>query len=117
MAWKRTETLRNSFLLATLLLIACGDVVIHDPDVFMPPPSPHEYCGDGICQIWDGEDGTWCEDCPLVVEEPYCGDGVCQGWEDYLSCKQDCDATNAWHNGTPWEPGFSDPVDPPWQRP
>lgn len=102
--------------LCVVCLLGCGgDSVVERPGVFVGPPTKEVYCGDGICQSWLNEDETWCEDC-LPPEEAYCGDGECQDWEDYLTCKADCDIAQQWHNGTPQEPGYSDPVDPPWRN-
>lgn len=52
------------------------------------PPFPEPYCGDGTCEISQGETSASCAaDCPS-----HCGDGVCQSseGESDVNCPSDC---------------------------
>jgi len=49
-------------------------------------PSNDPYCGDGECQLGDGESASTCpQDCEAV-----CGDGACTGAETHAACARDC---------------------------
>lgn len=49
-------------------------------------PSDDPYCGDGQCQLGEGETATTCpQDCEAV-----CGDDACTGSESHASCARDC---------------------------
>ncbi len=55
---------------------------------FSAPSAFAQYCGDGTCDDWMGEDSSTCpDDCP-----GYCGDGYCDdlNGEDEWSCSDDC---------------------------
>lgn len=66
------------FLLLPLALIALSGCPGDD--------TPDPYCGDGLCQLGEGENATTCpEDCHAV-----CGDGACTGNETHGSCANDC---------------------------
>ena len=99
-------------LVLCLFLVSC-EVVVEPP--WYPPPIPvpgpvsYPYCGDGVCDIYAGEDFTWCEDCESDWSS-YCGDDICTDYEDHFNCPEDCALYGPWHNGTPWDPGYIDPI-------
>ncbi len=50
------------------------------------PPFPAPFCGDAVCEVSRGEDGSSCsDDCPVD-----CGDAVCDPGEDTHNCPGDC---------------------------
>ena len=62
------------------------------PTPSVPYPVPvNSYCGDGICDTYDGEDAWNCKDCNSP-NGGYCGDGFCDIYEDCYSCSYDCGA-------------------------
>ncbi|MHC4236605.1 MAG: S8 family serine peptidase, partial [Planctomycetota bacterium] len=70
-----------------------GDVDCADLDCVVAGP-PCETCGNNVCEV--GENcGSCPEDCSIPVEAGFCGDGVCQSWdgEDCESCTEDCNGT------------------------
>jgi len=99
----------KNLLVISVLLTSCYIEPLPPPYPHPSPPIyvPHSYCGDGVCDEWQGEDASWCWDCGFDPYEPgYCGDGVCQ--EDVESCPEDC---QLWFNpeSDPFDPGYIDP--------
>ena len=45
-------------------------------------------CGNGVCEVENGEPGACLADC--TQQQDVCGDGVCGSSEDTLKCPQDC---------------------------
>lgn len=105
------------YLILIILFISC----YIEPTPFprpIPPPviviGPTPYCGDGICDEWDGEDEWWCMDCGYDVmlggpsDGGYCGDGICFGFEDEWSCWKDC-VPEPYKGQKRWDRGYIDP--------
>ncbi len=49
------------------------------------------FCGDGVCDDLEDEEGSCEEDCDFVVEEAVCGDGICEDDENTDNCPEDCE--------------------------
>jgi hypothetical protein len=104
----------------TLILTSCYVEVsppppIPDP-IPLPMPIPDSYCGDGICDEWDGEDAWNCVDCgydPLTGgprDGGFCGDGRCFSNEDMWSCCSDCCPNPIDPEYNYLDPGYIDPM-------
>jgi len=99
----------KNLLVISVLLASCYIEPLPPPYPHPQPPIyvPHSYCGDGICDEWNGENGYWCWDCGFdPYERGYCGDGICQ--EGSESCPEDCQLYYNSENN-PFDPGYIDP--------
>lgn len=50
-----------------------------------PTPTPHLFCGDGVCSAESGETAATCP-----VDCGFCGDNVCSFGENSENCAEDC---------------------------
>lgn len=117
--------MRVVILMAALMAISCYIEPSPYPEptpvpVPYPTPEPDPYCGDGICDEWDGEDEYGCVDCgfnPFTgcpTNGGVCGDGICCGYENMRSCWRDCSSKPYNPNIDLRDPGWIDPI-PEWR--
>lgn len=65
-------------------LTTYGYLCVRDDD----PGDEEGGCGDNLCNAYEGEDCSNCQqDCGIC---PYCGDGVCNNQETCSTCPNDC---------------------------